>query len=189
MEKCAEPKRLKKKSKRNTTWFNAPDSRAVKTNNGKRLSWLITMIQPCHSSHHYLNCSHDFLDSSRHFSGSFDDFFEAVPTTFVDNSQEILDSSQVLDSSHVLFQIVPISFLKKITYLLQKASSHFFQTVLIFKTLLVFKRLLVNSCFFFFFFSHSRFHHFMKGIKLLFLSGACLKTFFQFPKNSVTSTC
>ena len=101
--KVCKTKEIKKKSKRNTTWFNAPDSRAVKTNNGKRFSWLITMIQPCHSSHHYLNCSHDFLDSSRHFSGSFHDFFKAVPTTFVDNSQEILDSSQVLDSSHVLF--------------------------------------------------------------------------------------
>ena len=101
--KVYKTKEIKKKSKRNTTWFNAPDSRAVKTNNGKRFSWLITMIQPCHSSHHYLNCSHDFLDSSRHFSDSFHDFFEAVPTTFVDSSQEILDSSQVLDSSHVLF--------------------------------------------------------------------------------------
>ena len=133
-------------------WFNPPDSRAVKANNGKLFSWLITISQPCHSFHFYVNCSQDFLDSSHQFSDSSHDFFEAVPTTFVHSSQEILDSSQVLDSSHVLFWIVPASSFKKFTHLLQTVNSHFFQTVLIFKMLLVFKRLLVNSCSFFLYF-------------------------------------
>ena len=96
-------------------------------------SWLITITVMCHRSHHFLNCSHDFLDSCQHFSSLLDscqhfsslldschhfsslldscqhfshsslDFFETFRTTFVASSRRHFDSCKNLDSSHVLF--------------------------------------------------------------------------------------